>query len=40
MENSRGMEYFISDAELNYLIAVNWYAIEYVGDVELLGCAG
>lgn len=35
MENSHGMEYFISDAGLNYLIAVNWYAIEYVGDVEL-----
>ena len=35
MENSHGMEYFISDEALNYLIAVNWYAIEYVGDVEL-----
>ena len=35
MENSHGMEYFISDAGLTYLIAVNWYAIEYVGDIEL-----
>jgi len=29
------MEYFISDAGLTYLIAVNWYVIEYVGDVGL-----
>lgn len=35
IENSHGMEYFISDAGLTYLIAVNWYVIEYVGDVGL-----
>ncbi|WP_439893719.1 hypothetical protein ACS7SF_19080 (plasmid) [Ralstonia sp. 25C] len=35
MKNGHGMEYFISDNALNYLIAVNWYVIEYVGDVEL-----
>lgn len=34
MENSHGMEYFISDAVLSYLVTVNWYSIEYVG-VEL-----
>ncbi|MGA4102658.1 hypothetical protein ACI2S5_17070 [Ralstonia nicotianae] len=34
MENNHGMEYFISDAVLSYLVTVNWYSIEYVG-VEL-----
>lgn len=33
--NSHGMEYFISDKAISYLISVNWYAIEYVGDIDL-----
>jgi len=28
MENSYGMEYFLSNGNLDYLIAVNWYVIE------------
>lgn len=36
MENSHGMEYFISDKNATYLIAVNWYSIEYTGDIEFL----
>lgn len=36
MENSHGMEYFISDESLSFLISVNWYSIEYVGDIDLL----
>jgi hypothetical protein len=28
MENSYGMEYFLSNEKLDYLIAVNWYVIE------------
>ncbi|ODC05551.1 hypothetical protein BFW38_16960 [Terasakiispira papahanaumokuakeensis] len=31
MENAYGMEYFLSNKELDYLIAVNWYAIEGAG---------
>ncbi|NEW04638.1 hypothetical protein GK047_01185 [Paenibacillus sp. SYP-B3998] len=31
MENSYGMEYFISNEKLDYLIAVNWYVIEASG---------
>ena len=31
LENSFGMEYFISNEQVDYLIAVNWYAIEGVG---------
>lgn len=31
MEKSFGMEYFVSDKAVSYLIAVNWYCIEYVG---------
>lgn len=36
MENSSGMEYFISDKDISYLISVNWYSIEYVGNIELI----
>ncbi|TKU16739.1 hypothetical protein FDX03_13770 [Citrobacter sp. wls827] len=35
MENCHGMEYFISDKNGTYLIAVNWYSIEFIGDVLL-----
>ncbi|CAM4493267.1 hypothetical protein [Paenibacillus tarimensis] len=28
MENSFGMEYFLSNEKMDYLIAVNWYVIE------------
>ncbi|MCP8466228.1 hypothetical protein NK553_19930 [Pseudomonas sp. ZM23] len=35
IENSFGMEYFISNQETSYLIAVNWYSIEYTGEVNL-----
>ncbi|MBJ9295401.1 hypothetical protein GHT40_13970 [Citrobacter werkmanii] len=35
MENSHGMEYFISNEIGSYLIAVNWYSIEFTGDVFL-----
>ncbi|TND08170.1 MAG: hypothetical protein FD123_2564 [Bacteroidetes bacterium] len=31
VENSFGMEYFVSDASSSFLIAVNWYAIEIAG---------
>ena len=31
IENSFGMEYFLSDREMTYLIAVNWYVIEFSG---------
>ncbi|ENA0608833.1 hypothetical protein ABFP30_000493 [Enterobacter bugandensis] len=35
MQNSHGMEYFISDENGTYLIAINWYSIEFTGDVLL-----
>lgn len=35
MKNSHGMEYFISDKHGTYLIAVNWYSIEFIGDIVL-----
>ncbi len=35
MGNSHGMEYFISDESLSFLISVNWYVIEYTGDIDL-----
>ncbi|EPD6619743.1 hypothetical protein ACSC89_004732 [Salmonella enterica subsp. enterica] len=35
MENSHGMEYFISNKIGSYLIAINWYSIEFTGDVLL-----
>ena len=31
LENAFGMEYFLSNAEKDYLIAVNWYSIQGVG---------
>ncbi|WP_256757356.1 hypothetical protein [Cohnella sp. WQ 127256] len=33
MENSYGMEYFISNNNLDYLIAINWYVIEVSGSI-------
>lgn len=35
MENSHGMEYFVSDESLSFLISVNWYSIQYAGDIDL-----
>ncbi|MCV2884711.1 hypothetical protein OE749_08385 [Aestuariibacter sp. AA17] len=32
--NAYGMEYFVSNKNGDYLIAVNWYAIEGVGNVS------
>ena len=34
LENAYGMEYFISNERMDYLIAVNWYVIEGVGDAK------
>ena len=34
MENSFGMEYFVSNEKVNFLIAVNWYVIEVAGDAR------
>lgn len=31
MEESFGMEYFVSNKTSDYLLAVNWYVIEGVG---------
>lgn len=31
MENSYGMEYFVSNKNADFLIAVNWYVIEIAG---------
>jgi hypothetical protein len=31
MENSFGMEYFLSNSDATYLVAVNWYTIEVAG---------
>jgi hypothetical protein len=31
MENSYGMEYFVSNEKSDFLIAVNWYVIEVAG---------
>lgn len=31
MENSYGMEYFVSNEKVDFLIAVNWYVIEVAG---------
>ncbi|MBY5969686.1 hypothetical protein [Halomonas denitrificans] len=36
MENCYGMEYFVTDQDFSYLIAVNWYAIEFVGECSAL----
>ncbi|MFC5404421.1 hypothetical protein [Cohnella soli] len=36
MENSYGMEYFLSNENLDYLIVVNWYVIEVSGSLPLL----
>lgn len=33
-ENAFGMEYFITNRNLDYLIAVNWYGIQVVGTAE------
>jgi len=34
MGKSFGMEYFVTDPNLSFLLAVNWYAIEGTGVVE------
>ena len=34
MEESFGIEYFLSNNNLSFLIAVNWYVIEISGDCE------
>ena len=34
MEESFGIEYFLSNSELSFLIAVNWYVIEVSGNCE------
>lgn len=31
MENSFGMEYFVSNEKTDFLIAVNWYVIQIAG---------
>lgn len=31
MENSFGMEYFVTNKDFAYLLAINWYVIEGVG---------
>lgn len=36
MSESFGIEYFLFDERLNFLIAVNWYVIEVSGDCEEL----
>ncbi|MFT6921983.1 MAG: hypothetical protein ACJA1C_000981 [Crocinitomicaceae bacterium] len=33
LENCFGMEYFLTNESLTYLIAVNWYVLEATGDV-------
>ena len=33
MENTYGMEYFLSNIELDFLITVNWYVLEGSGSV-------
>lgn len=33
MENSFGMEYFVSNETMDFLIVVNWYVIEIAGTV-------
>ncbi|KGR88893.1 hypothetical protein [Lysinibacillus odysseyi] len=34
MENSYGMEYFVSNEKSDFLIAVNWYVIEVAGSAK------
>ena len=34
MENSYGMEYFVSNENLDFLVAVNWYVIEIAGSIK------
>ena len=34
MEESFGIEYFLSNSDLSFLIAVNWYVIEVSGNCE------
>ncbi len=34
LKNAYGMEYFISNENANYLVAVNWYVIEGAGSVN------
>lgn len=34
MDESYGMEYFVSNKNIEFLIAVNWYSIEIKGDIK------
>ncbi len=34
MENSYGMEYFVTNESQSYLLAVNWYVIEAAGEAK------
>ena len=34
MENAFGMEYFVSNKEMDYLLAVNWHVIEGIGKAK------
>lgn len=34
MENSFGMEYFVTNRDFTYLLAVNWYVIEGAGSAK------
>ncbi|WP_225984728.1 hypothetical protein [Noviherbaspirillum aerium] len=36
LKEAFGMEYFVSDENISYLIAVNWYAIEITGKAKEL----
>jgi len=33
-EDSFGMEYFLSNEQMDYLVAVNWYVIEFAGTAK------
>ncbi|MDR0237799.1 hypothetical protein [Acinetobacter sp.] len=35
MMNTYGMEYFISNERIDYLISVNWYVIEFTDSIKL-----
>ena len=36
LEHAYGLEYFIINEKISYLLAVNWYAIEGVGTITCL----
>lgn len=37
LENSFGMEYFVANEAVDFLIAVNWYVVEISGAAKALG---